>query len=232
MSFFDTDFHCHILPGIDDGAADLDVSRGLLQMQAAQGVRTVIATPHYRHHQQSVRRFLENRQAAYEEVAAHAFDGMPHILLAAEVALERNLSEVKDIAALGCAEMNTLLIELPLFESYHKWMAEEIEEISYRTRKQIMIAHLDRYVDMYSTKDYADILNIPDAIFQFNLSTFSDRKAKKLLKQLVKDEYPLVFGTDCHNLTGRKSNFDVLGKQMKKYEPSVTVERLFANVDV
>ena len=231
MSFFDTDFHCHVLPGIDDGAANLEVSLGLIHMQAEQGVKTVVATPHYRQHQQSVARFLQNRQSAYEQVMAHAFPGMPRILLAAEIALERNLSELADIERLGCAEMNTLLIELPLFESYRKWMVEEIEEISYRTGMQIVIAHLDRYVDMYSTKDYSDILGISGAIFQFNLSAFSDRKGKKLVKQLVKDEYPIIFGTDCHNLEHRKSNFDVLAKQMKKYEPSITVERLFNGID-
>lgn len=226
MSFFDTDFHCHVLPGIDDGAANLEVSLGLIHMQAQQGVRTIVATPHYRHHQQSVAQFLRRRQDAYQQVIDNGFDGMPRILLAAEVALERNLSELEDIERLGCAEMNTLLIELPLFDSYRKWMIEEIEEISYRTRMQIIIAHLDRYVDMYSSKDYAEILSIPDAIFQFNLSAFSDRKGKKLIKQLVKDEYPILFGTDCHNLEHRKPNFDVLGKQMKKYEPNIIVERL------
>ncbi len=39
MDFFDTDFHCHILPGIDDGAADTDESVRLIQMQMEQGVR-------------------------------------------------------------------------------------------------------------------------------------------------------------------------------------------------
>lgn len=227
MSFFDTDFHCHVLPGIDDGAANLEVSLGLLKMQAAQGVKTVVATPHYRRHEQSVERFLKRRQAAYELVMENRFKGMPRIMLGAEIALERNLSELKDIEKLGNMKMNTLLLELPLFESYHKWMSEEIEEISYKTNMQIIVAHLDRYIDMYDAKDYNDILGIPDAIFQFNLSAFSQRKSKKLIKQLVKDGYPILFGTDCHNLSSRKPNFDVLAKSMKKYEPDIRVEQLF-----
>jgi protein-tyrosine phosphatase len=40
------DFHNHLLPGIDDGAADLDESREGLEVLRAQGVRTVIATSH------------------------------------------------------------------------------------------------------------------------------------------------------------------------------------------
>lgn len=226
MSFFDTDFHCHVLPGIDDGAANIDVSLDLIRMQMEQGVKNIVATPHYRMHEQSVQHFLKNRQAAYELVMENQFDGMPDIMLSAEIALERNLSELDNIEQLGNVQMNTLLIELP-FENYRKWMVEEIEEISYRTRMQIIIAHLDRYVDIYDSKDYNDILSISDAIFQFNLSAFSNRKGKKLVKQLVKDEYPILFGTDCHNLSNRTPNFDILAKHMKKYEPHILVQRLF-----
>ncbi len=40
------DIHCHILPGIDDGARDWDVSLEMARVLAADGVQTVIATPH------------------------------------------------------------------------------------------------------------------------------------------------------------------------------------------
>lgn len=40
------DFHNHIIPGVDDGAADLPQSLDALRALSAQGVRTVIATPH------------------------------------------------------------------------------------------------------------------------------------------------------------------------------------------
>lgn len=40
------DAHAHVLPGIDDGAADLEESIELLRMAAAQGITSVIATPH------------------------------------------------------------------------------------------------------------------------------------------------------------------------------------------
>lgn len=226
VSFFDTDFHCHVLPGIDDGASDIDVSMQLIHMQAAQGVRHIVATPHFRRHEQSVAHFLEKRQAAYETVMANAFDGMPDIALAAEVALEHNLCETEGLALLANSHNNTLLLELPLFDRYHKWMSEEIEEVAYRTKMQIIIAHLDRYVDLYDRKDYNELLSLPDVIFQCNLSAFERFKSRKLVKQLIKDEQPLLFGTDCHNLTSRKPNFDLLAKNLKHYEPSVLVQQL------
>ena len=44
-----TDLHCHILPGIDDGAADLDDALGMARQAAADGIEVVCATPHIRH---------------------------------------------------------------------------------------------------------------------------------------------------------------------------------------
>ena len=227
MNLFDTDFHCHILPGIDDGASNTDESIKLIRMQMEQGVRNIVATPHFRLHEMSVEKFLMRREAAYKKlIACHAFNPMPKIMLAAEIALERNLCYADGIELLANQEMNTLLLEIP-YEGYRKWMSEEIEEIAYRTKKQIIIAHLDRYVDIFSSADYNDILNIPDAIFQFNTSVFTRWKSKKLLKPFISDDYPIVFGTDCHNSKSRKPNFDLMLKNLKKYEPNYNVMRLF-----
>ena len=40
------DIHCHILPGIDDGAPDLSASLAMAAIAAADGIQTIIATPH------------------------------------------------------------------------------------------------------------------------------------------------------------------------------------------
>ena len=45
------DIHAHILPGVDDGAGSWDEAVVLLNMAYKQGVRHIIATPHYRHWQ-------------------------------------------------------------------------------------------------------------------------------------------------------------------------------------
>ena len=42
------DIHCHIVPGVDDGAADIEETRKLLEMEYKQGVRNIILTPHFR----------------------------------------------------------------------------------------------------------------------------------------------------------------------------------------
>ena len=40
------DIHCHLSPGVDDGAADLAASMTMARMAVADGTRTIIATPH------------------------------------------------------------------------------------------------------------------------------------------------------------------------------------------
>ena len=49
------DIHCHLLPGIDDGAADWETTLGMAQMAVADGMRTMIVTPH------QLGNFVQNR---------------------------------------------------------------------------------------------------------------------------------------------------------------------------
>lgn len=41
------DIHTHVLPGIDDGARDWDMALEMLKRSRDNGVRAVIATPHF-----------------------------------------------------------------------------------------------------------------------------------------------------------------------------------------
>lgn len=41
------DIHSHILPGLDDGAADMAESMRMLRLARRQGITQIIATPHY-----------------------------------------------------------------------------------------------------------------------------------------------------------------------------------------
>ena len=72
-----TEYHCHVLPGLDDGSNSLGTSLAMLEMMKEQGVKRVIFTPHfYCHEEESVESFLEKRQAAFDpsfHPAAHPF---------------------------------------------------------------------------------------------------------------------------------------------------------------
>jgi protein-tyrosine phosphatase len=40
------DLHCHLLPGIDDGASDVEVALEMARIAVADGIRTTACTPH------------------------------------------------------------------------------------------------------------------------------------------------------------------------------------------
>lgn len=44
------DVHAHVIPGVDDGSRSMDESIHMLHMAAEQGIKAVIATPHYSRH--------------------------------------------------------------------------------------------------------------------------------------------------------------------------------------
>ncbi|WP_042354229.1 tyrosine-protein phosphatase [Bacillus rubiinfantis] len=45
------DIHCHILPGVDDGAQDVSESIRMAQQAIEQGIQKIVATPHHRNNQ-------------------------------------------------------------------------------------------------------------------------------------------------------------------------------------
>ena len=56
-----TDLHTHILPGMDDGAKDAQMSIAMLRAQRDQGVDTVVLSPHFYGDREDVDRFLRRR---------------------------------------------------------------------------------------------------------------------------------------------------------------------------
>lgn len=65
------DLHCHILPGVDDGALDVADSLGMARQAERDGIAAVCATPHIRHdHQVRIGGLAERVRRLGEAVAA------------------------------------------------------------------------------------------------------------------------------------------------------------------
>lgn len=109
------DIHCHLLPGIDDGATDWDESLAMARLAASGGTTTIIATPH------QLGSFGHNsadaiRRSVHElEQRLNAADVPVKVLPGADVRIEEPLVErllSREVLTLGDHGRHVLL-ELP-----------------------------------------------------------------------------------------------------------------------
>ncbi len=209
-----TEHHCHILPQIDDGSKSVEMSLEMIKMMRSQGVEPIIATPHFYAHRErnDIKNYLAKRQTAYDKIF-QADNSNFDIMLGAEVAIEHGLHSIPDIDKLRLADTNYILLELP-YASFQHWYLDEITDISYEYGFTPIIAHIHRYLDYYSKSEYEEVLKL-DAIFQINNEAFGNFKEKRFVKKLINEGYPYLFGSDAHDLTDRKPNWDLLQKKVK-----------------
>jgi protein-tyrosine phosphatase len=112
------DFHNHVLPGVDDGAADLPQALAALEAFAAQGVDTVVVTPHLSGaatlHPAALERALARIDAAWEALGQAAAARLPGVRLArgAEVMLDVPAPDLSD-PRLRLAGTRFVLVEFP-----------------------------------------------------------------------------------------------------------------------
>ena len=60
------DIHCHILPGVDDGAQTLEEAGCLLRLEKENHISMIFLTCHYRG--EAVEKFIQDRQNAYDNL--------------------------------------------------------------------------------------------------------------------------------------------------------------------
>ena len=116
------DFHNHVVPGVDDGAADLEQARAALAALAAQGVHTVVATPHARASMAArpveLEAFGARVGAAWEALRALAAAELPGLRLerGAEVMLDVPGADLSD-PRLRLAGTAFALVEFPYMQA-------------------------------------------------------------------------------------------------------------------
>ena len=205
------DFHSHILPHFDDGAKDLQTSTLMVSLLSQQGIKTVFATPHFYAHKTDINDYLLRRGKKLEVLRQAVSDIDITVLCGSEVHIERDLSKLAGVGQLAMGGTGYILLEIP-FSGYHDWMAEEIYNICEVTGLKPMIAHLDRYCMEMKQDQINDILSLDDVIIQINNDAFTDRHRAKFALDLIKEEYPIVFGCDTHNLEYRPPNYDICNR--------------------
>ncbi len=118
------DIHSHLLPGLDDGAADLEASLALLGLYQEQGVTDVVCTPHLPPPgdpdatSYACRIYLDRRDDALDLLRRHAASRFPGIRLhaGAELLLSSGFPRfLEQFAAVSClAGSRHLLVETPV----------------------------------------------------------------------------------------------------------------------
>lgn len=143
------DLHCHILPGVDDGALDVRDSAGLARQAAADGIEAICATPHIRH-DHDVR--IDELASRVEAVNRHLRDeGISVTVLqggeVAETAVE-GLSE-EELGRVTLGSGRWVLLE-PAPGPLSETLLHRIEHLAERGHRAL-IAHPERHVsaDMY-----------------------------------------------------------------------------------
>lgn len=190
------DLHSHILPDIDDGSRDLEMSRKMLEMLAEQGVTVVMATPHFYAAVHNPEDFVQHRA----EIAARLQQTPIPVLVGAEVAYFDGMSRADVLPKLCLGDSRLLLVEMP----YGPWTPRMIEEVCDLHILQGVIpvlAHVDRYRGQF-TKYMSDFMQ-HDVLFQCNAEAFLNWRTRGWALELLREGALHFLGSDCHNLTTR-----------------------------
>lgn len=199
------DFHSHILPGIDDGSSCVEESLQMLQLEAAQGVTHVVATPHFYPRYDSPEAFLERRARAEGKLrqAMEQLGGLPELFVGAEVYYFSGMSDSDILPQLTIAEKRCILIEMPQ-APWTRSMYRELEQIWVKWGITPIIAHLDRYIGPFRTHHIPERLAELPVLVQANAGFFLQRSTASMALRMLRAEQIHLLGSDCHNLDSRR----------------------------
>ena len=204
-----TDLHTHILPGMDDGARDVETSLRMLCMEHRQGVETVALTPHFYCDTESVDSFLKRRQTAFErleEAISRLPDGemLPHRMLGAEVAWAPHMDRWERLSELCYAGSDYLLLELP-FSTWSADMFRRLYELMDRTGVTPVIAHIDRYWGLIDKRALEELFTMGLPV-QISAAALTHWRTRGTAMRLLRQRKVQLLISDAHGDTERAPN--------------------------
>ncbi|WP_117767501.1 CpsB/CapC family capsule biosynthesis tyrosine phosphatase [Blautia sp. OF03-15BH] len=189
-----TDLHCHILPGVDDGSRDMDMTLKMLDMAYTQGVRRIIATPHY--HMGYVQNEPEKLLKVLKEVQEKIKKKYPdlELLPGNEIFYSDGVVDLLKegkILPLGGENSRYVLLEFSPHDTYSR-IQEAVTKLM-RAGYRPVIAHVERYQCLHKQKARLEEFQEQGVLFQVNYNSI--KKNKWLFQQGFVD----LLSTDCHN---------------------------------
>lgn len=193
-----TDWHCHLLPGVDDGVQSMEETLQVLSLYEQSGVEKVWLTPHIMEDMPNTTAHLRER---FAELQA-AYTGLVRLHLAAENMLDNIFEErleKNDLLPLG-EDGRHLLVETSYFNP-----PMGLSNILLRIKAKgyvPVLAHPERYAYM-DENDYLQLKSI-NVMFQLNLFSLTGAYGAVIRKKagwLLKNGYYNLIGTDTHHST-------------------------------
>ena len=228
------DVHSHILPGIDDGSPDVETSLKMIEALQSQGARAIVLTPHYYSDSISYEDFVARRDNALHLLEKSLPPGSPKLIPAAEVYITKYLLNNSNLDALKIGNTNYALIEHPFSCDFSQKTYDRLLSLNYDYGIKPILAHIERYPAFMDDGDLLDSYIEMGCIAQVNISSFVDSSRslrKKLFKYLESGRIHLI-GTDCHNLSSRKPDFETGVNAIIKKCVAEAVEVLERNANI
>jgi protein-tyrosine phosphatase len=202
------DLHTHVLPGLDDGAQDLEASVAIAEQAAADGVHTLVATPHIREDFDVSPGEIGARAAALEGHLRERGVGV-RVLPGGEVAMTRvadlDDEQLRMVSIAGGT--NYVLLETP-----YGGVPPSFEEVVFALQVRgytALIAHPERSETFQERPERLSQLVERGALLQVTAAALTGglgRDVGRLALDLVQRGDAHVIATDVHRATGRRSS--------------------------
>ena len=203
-----TDLHTHILPGIDDGAADLEKALQMLRAQKANGVERVALTPHFYPLREEVEEFLEKRQGTYAQLMSNwDAETMPQLRLGAEVHYSPGLTEM-DLRSLTLDKTDYLLLELS--DTVMPAFIEQVFQCAQDQGITPVLAHVERCVYFAERPERLLRLIEMGALAQISLRMLPTRRIRNFAEVCLQNNVAQIIASDIHALGEGKSTLGEL----------------------
>ncbi|WP_272152018.1 tyrosine-protein phosphatase [Tenacibaculum aiptasiae] len=195
------DIHSHLLPGIDDGAKDLENSISLITKMYSYGIKNFITTPHvlgdvYPNSSKTIKDKLE---IVRSELKKQGFDDIK-INGAAEYMMDEQFVERLKADDILTLKDNYILVEMSYFNAPYN-LYDVLFEIQLKGYKPVL-AHPERY--NFYHNDFQNFYKLKKAgcVFQLNLLSLTEQYGKgvqKTAQKLLKENMYDFVGTDTHH---------------------------------
>lgn len=223
-----TDVHCHLLPGVDNGAKDMKEAASMLFQEIAQGVTTVCLTPHFQKGWYEAPQEKIDEQFAFLQKVAQRIPGAPRLLMGREYCCDRRFFEMllnEKVVTLG--NSMCLLLRFSL-HCRPKEMGRYVEAAASGGYVPV-ITHIERYPCMQRDPSVADELIEGGAWLQVNTDAILGNRGgtqKRLCMKLLKRDKIQLVASDAHHSTVRAPNLGACAAYLEKKLSREQLERL------